>query len=68
MSGFPVRCFTCGKVIGNLENKINEMKENNVKIEYKSLEKLGIRRYCCSRMIMGYVDIEVYPREDVYKK
>ncbi len=68
MSGFPIRCFTCGKCIGSLEKTIEKMKEDNIKINAESLKKHNVWRYCCIRMIMGYVEIEVYPNEDLEKK
>ena len=52
----PVRCFTCGKVIGHLyavyKQKI-EMGES----PQASLDQLGIDRYCCRRMILAHVDL-----------
>lgn len=52
----PIRCFTCGKVIGNkwhrylqLLNEQNEMAE--------IFQKLGLNRYCCRRMIISHVDL-----------
>jgi DNA-directed RNA polymerase subunit N len=86
----PVRCFTCGKVIGGdifrqyqsaITSNIHEVerttdhkdpqtcpsgvpfgvKENaeddNQNTEYKVLNKLGIRRYCCRRMLLAHVEM-----------
>lgn len=64
MSGFPVRCFTCGKVVGAYEKKYNELKEKKVKIDMKVFEGMGITRYCCIRMFMGYVELDIYPKEE----
>ena len=41
----PVRCFTCGKVVGHMLGRYNDLKEadmNDVDI-YKTL---GLRRIC----------------------
>ena len=52
----PVRCFTCGKVIGDkYENYLQYLKENND--ECRALDRLGLRRYCCRRMLLTHVDL-----------
>ena len=59
----PIRCFTCGKPIANLwepyQKKLEELKDddnknNNIK---KILDDLGLKRYCCRRMIISHVDL-----------
>lgn len=52
----PVRCYTCGKIIGgkwapyqNLLSEGAEMKE--------ALDRLGLKRICCRRMMMGHVEL-----------
>lgn len=47
----PVRCFTCGKVIGHMENRYNELKDAGMPIPaiYK---ELGVQRICCKRMLL----------------
>ncbi|AFZ79100.1 DNA-directed RNA polymerase II, subunit N/8 kDa, putative [Theileria equi strain WA] len=52
----PVRCFTCGKVIGHLWEKWLEMLKENVP-EGQALDDLGLTRYCCRRMILTHVDL-----------
>ncbi|BAM39949.1 DNA-directed RNA polymerase subunit RPB10 [Theileria orientalis strain Shintoku] len=52
----PVRCFTCGKVIGHLWEKWLEMLKKNTP-EGKALDELGLTRYCCRRMILTHVDL-----------
>jgi DNA-directed RNA polymerase subunit N (RpoN/RPB10) len=56
MSGFPIRCYTCGYVIGRFEEKylnlLNEGKDIN-----EALNILKIKRYCCKRMFIGHVNI-----------
>jgi DNA-directed RNA polymerase I, II, and III subunit RPABC5 len=51
----PVRCFTCGKVIGNKWEKyqqlITEYEEKDV------LDMLGMTRYCCRRMLLTHIDL-----------
>lgn len=58
----PVRCFTCGKVVGGLYEtyvKRVQMGENPKEV----LDDLGLTRYCCRRMIVAHADLvdEVIP-------
>jgi len=53
---FPVRCFTCGAVIGHLWEKYLERVqrgENSAKV----LDDLGVKRYCCRRMFLSHIEI-----------
>eukprot|EP00762_Andalucia_godoyi_P004535 ANDGO_05084.mRNA.1 DNA-directed RNA polymerase subunit 10-like protein len=52
----PVRCFTCGKVIGNkYETYVRNIREG--RSENESLDELGLKRYCCRRMLLTHVDL-----------
>ncbi|MEM0120960.1 MAG: DNA-directed RNA polymerase subunit N [Thermoprotei archaeon] len=71
---FPIRCFTCGKV---LSDKWDEYKKRVDAGEdpSKVLDGLGIRRYCCRRMFISHVEImdevlrfTVYKTENVGEK
>ena len=68
----PVRCFTCGKVLADkYEFYKNELAKNktedtiinvNVKtvqqtVEGKTLDKLGLKRYCCRRAMLTHIDL-----------
>ncbi|OPY30136.1 MAG: DNA-directed RNA polymerase subunit N [Methanomassiliicoccales archaeon PtaU1.Bin030] len=58
----PVRCFTCGKVIGGVYQtylKRVQLGEDPQQV----LDDLGLRRYCCRRMIVAHADLidEVIP-------
>ena len=53
----PVRCFSCGKVIGNIYNTyLKLINENNISSE-EALKQLNLTRYCCRRMIISHVDL-----------
>lgn len=53
---FPVRCFTCGSVIGGLyENYSKQVKEG--KDPAKALDGLEVERYCCRRMFLSHVEV-----------
>lgn len=52
----PVRCFSCGKVIGHLYadfKKRVEAGEDGKKV----LDDLGLKRYCCRQLFLGHVDL-----------
>ncbi len=51
----PVRCFTCGKVMGNKWNEFNELKKEYP--EDEALDKLKLTRYCCRRMLLTHVEL-----------
>jgi len=52
----PVRCFTCGKVVGSAYPEYAErvkMGEDAKDV----LDSLGFERYCCRRMIVAHADL-----------
>ena len=53
---FPIRCFTCGKVVARYEQKYFSMLEEGVK-KGDALNSIGMTRICCRRMFLGYVNI-----------
>lgn len=53
---FPVRCFTCGKVIASYEENYKSLLKEGVK-ESDALNTLKINRICCRRMFLCHVDI-----------
>lgn len=52
----PVRCFTCGKVIGNKWKKFMALHDAGHP-DADSMTNLGLTRYCCRRMIISHVDL-----------
>uniref|UniRef100_A0A6B2LYH8 DNA-directed RNA polymerases I, II, and III subunit RPABC5 n=1 Tax=Arcella intermedia TaxID=1963864 RepID=A0A6B2LYH8_9EUKA len=52
----PVRCFTCGKVIGNKFEQYTALISEDPD-PGKALNELGLKRYCCRRMILTHVDL-----------
>ena len=52
----PVRCFTCGKVVAD---KYEEFKHAIQQGEDPAavLDRLGLQRYCCRRMLLSHIDI-----------
>merc|ERR1711959_310212 len=53
----PVRCFTCGKVIGDLWDLFVDFLKTGFYSEKRILDALGVQRYCCRRMLMTHVDL-----------
>ncbi|EME43637.1 hypothetical protein DOTSEDRAFT_95859, partial [Dothistroma septosporum NZE10] len=69
----PIRCFTCGKVIGHLFDKHVELISTEVPDEGATaksgqsqtklmddrvaVDMIGLERYCCRRMILTHVDM-----------
>ncbi|GAB6861323.1 DNA-directed RNA polymerase subunit N [Haloplanus litoreus] len=52
----PVRCFTCGKVIGE------HWEEYQARLDAgedpaKVLDDLGVTRHCCRRMFVSHKDL-----------
>jgi len=52
---FPVRCFTCGAVIGDRYEEYKELLKKNKPGE--ALDKMNVKRYCCRRMFLSHVDL-----------
>ncbi len=52
----PIRCFTCGKVIGNKWHKYLQLLEEQKEMA-DIFKELGLNRYCCRRMIISHVDL-----------
>ncbi|HYA56244.1 MAG TPA: DNA-directed RNA polymerase subunit N [Nitrososphaerales archaeon] len=52
----PVRCFTCGNLIGDkfapFQARVKAGEEPG-----KVLDDLGLKRYCCRRMLISSVDV-----------
>lgn len=71
----PVRCFTCGKVIGSVYEDFKRRYEDYKRALEKGerpketpkeiLDDLKVKRYCCRRMLISHVDLlqEVAPYE-----
>lgn len=52
----PVRCFSCGKVIGDKwEPFARRVAQGESPKEV--LDDLGLERYCCRRMLLSHVEL-----------
>ena len=66
----PVRCFTCGTVVGDKWDEFARRVKNGEKPN-EVLDDLGLNRYCCRRMLLSNVDVidEILKYyEEAYKK
>jgi DNA-directed RNA polymerase subunit N len=52
----PIRCFTCGNLIGDKFSDF-ETKVKSGEDPGKVLDDLGLKRYCCRRMLISSVDV-----------
>ncbi len=52
----PVRCFTCGKVIGQFWEDFKRRTAEGEDAR-KVMDEMGLDRYCCRQVMMGTVDI-----------
>lgn len=52
----PIRCFTCGKVVGS---QYEDFKKRTAAGEdpKKVMDSLGLTRYCCRRMFVANADV-----------
>ena len=58
----PVRCFTCGKVVGSAYQSFVERTRAGDDPGHV-LDELGLSRYCCRRMVLSHAELidEVLP-------
>jgi len=52
----PIRCFTCGAVIGDKYEEYMA-KIATGKSSGAALDELGLKRYCCRRMLLSHLDL-----------
>jgi DNA-directed RNA polymerase subunit N len=52
----PVRCFSCGSVIADRYEDFKKRVQSD-EDPREVLDDLGIRRYCCRRMLLTHVDL-----------
>ena len=58
----PCRCFTCGKPVGQLWEEWQEARRTTVSFDAsKTLDRLGLLRYCCRRMLLSHTEQAAVP-------
>lgn len=51
----PVRCFSCGRVVGSAWEEYQKMLEEGKSVK-DALDALGFERFCCRTTIMSNVE------------
>lgn len=52
----PVRCWSCGFPVGAFYEDYKKRVEKGEEAG-KVMDSLGVKRYCCRRMLLGQVDM-----------
>jgi len=52
----PVRCFTCGTVVGEHWEEFKARTQEGENPE-QVLDELGVNRHCCRRMLVSHKDL-----------
>ena len=52
----PVRCFTCGTVVGEHWEEFKARTQDGEDPEMV-LDELGVKRHCCRRMLVSHKDL-----------
>ena len=52
----PVRCFTCGQVVGSAWEPYNDALKAG-KSGKEALDATGLTRFCCRRMVLSHVNL-----------
>ncbi len=52
----PIRCFTCGSLIGDKFAPFQSRTKAGEDPQ-RVLDDLGVKRYCCRRMLISSVDV-----------
>lgn len=52
----PVRCFSCGTVVGDKWEDFSRRLKTGEKPD-EVLDDLGVRRFCCRRMLISHVEV-----------
>ena len=53
----PVRCFSCGQVVGDKWDEFRERTQVKKEHPSKVLEDMKVKRYCCRRMLISHIDL-----------
>jgi len=52
----PVRCYSCGKVLGNKWQNYNELVSKGIP-EGEALDKVKLKKYCCRAVMLSHVNL-----------
>lgn len=51
----PVRCFSCGKVVGSKWEQYNKLLADGKSVK-EALDSVSLKRFCCRSTIMSHVE------------
>lgn len=52
----PVRCFSCGKPVGQYWQKLRKLVDEDGKSLKEALDFLEIKKFCCRGVLMSHVE------------
>jgi DNA-directed RNA polymerase subunit N len=52
----PIRCFSCGKLLGDKYEQFEERVKKGEAAE-KVLDDLGLKKYCCRASLLTSIDV-----------
>jgi len=52
----PIRCFSCGKLLGDKYEQFEERVKKGESAE-KVLDDLGLKKYCCRSSLLTSIDV-----------
>ena len=52
----PVRCYSCGKILGNKWQNFNELVSEGTP-EGKALDIMKLKKYCCRAVMLSHVNL-----------
>lgn len=52
----PIRCFTCGSLVADKHEEFSSRVKNG-EDSRAVLDSLGVKRYCCRRMLISSIDV-----------
>ena len=53
----PVRCYTCNSVVAHMHDEYERRTAHQGEPAGEVLDALHVRRLCCRRMFLGYVNL-----------
>ena len=55
---FPIRCFTCGKVLASLRTRYEKMMSEKKCTQTEILDKLHVIRSCCRTVMITHIPLD----------
>lgn len=53
----PIRCLSCNKILAHYYDEIENIRYSNETPDVSFFHKNNIKRYCCKKILLTYVDI-----------